>query len=399
MKNGLPMHALKWLLAAVNPEEYPEITAYVKIRAVRNPYDFVLFRKHKLSSAKRIIILDGTGNKAESDRLFERNFTEVKAFVETKGKKIRIKKAFGKIKAFRSDDKVITELLEKAEKYIKDSENKKVLICTHKVITDRVKKLAENVFKHFEVIHFFGESRGVNLYEDYEAFIALGTPCVNAGELADTGNSLFETKQDFAKWLNHLNHAELFQACHRIRPAIYDNKTLVIIGRHYPNELGSPDLVEDLGRGIKTGRDTTEEAYQRCKLFVKRYGWLSRAMSYHLGISCKKEKTAINAFEWFKKWVKENNDNAFIKELQKFIPDEAILLGDTGNTYWNNFIERLKKDFPELPMFESNQGTGDRPAKGIGKIQSVYDFFKMLGIESKFEPDKWLEIKEKQPEP
>lgn len=342
----------------------------------------------------RIIVLDGTGNKPEYDKLFQRDFELITANVELNGcRTVFLQQALGKVKSKKLDDKQIQNLLKKAIDHLNYSD-KKVLIGTHKDIEENVKKISKQLMpdRHVESTHFWA-SRGVNKYQDFDTFIAFGTPTVNKISVLDEGMILFRDSNEREDWFAQMGTSDLIQTVHRIRP-INGDKTIIILGREWPKELGIPDIHIDLRRGEQ---EKIKEAYKRLKRFVEDYGFITKEIARGLGIGCKREMERLEAYQVniqdiIEKGYKEKFVPCLIKSILldkeqtfrqgfKISPHSLIIFGRPS--YWKTLISMLKKDFGNLPELKTKQGEiGGKPAIGLGYLDSVRQYYNAVSIDA-----------------
>jgi hypothetical protein len=399
-KDHIDLNALNWLLIALGEKEG---TAYVLVNAKnrKNPFKFVSVKLNIPKHKGKIILLDGTGNKAEYDNLFQRDFELITANVELKNcRTLFLQQALGKVKSKKLDDKQTEKLLKKAIDHLNFS-NKKVLICTHMDIKEKILRIAKQLLpdRHVETTHFWA-SRGVNKYQDFDAVIAFGTPTVNKVSVLDEGMILFQDSNEREEWFAQMGISDLIQTVHRIRP-INGNKTIIIMGREWPKELGIPDIHIDLRRGEQ---EKIKEAYKRLKRFLEDYGFITKEIARGLGIGCKREMgRLVNYRDQIQSIIDQGEEEKFVPCLIKSIlldkeqtfwpglklsPHSLIVFGRPS--YWKTLISMMKQDFQNLPELQTKQGEyGGKAAIGLGYLDSAREYYQMV---SKDAPNKKVTV-------
>ena len=142
--------------------------------------------------------------------------------------------------------------------------------------------------------HIFGLTEVRIISRTLTAFIAFGTPTINKASVLDQGMLLFENEEEREEWFLRLGHSDLVQTVHRIRP-IKGGKTIIIIGREWPEQLPPPSIHIDLRRGESK---QFRKAYERLEGFVKEHGFITKEIAYYRGIGCKRELDILTTFQW-----------------------------------------------------------------------------------------------------
>lgn len=338
-------------------------------------------------SSTKIIALNGTGTIQEMEALFPgRDFREVPADVKCPGNKVHLKYALGKEAVCGNDDKKkpmqdshIRAKLQKALQCLKSRETK-ILIATFKREKARVLSIARELDPNrtFDAIHFWG-NRGLNQYQDFDAVIAFGTPTANPIGLKDQAAALFEDTEQQNAWIAEQGIAELFQSVHRVRP-IYSPKTIIIMGQHWPNQLGAPNIVIDSYKA----EGNLAAAVQRLKPVLLQLGFIHREIACLAGVFCRDD--ADNLQEWIqaRKSVLENVPfhirNIFIgKGTNSEGHFEPLVLKKASS--WNQLVSNLmlETDLPELKIHQLS-GPG-KPSRGVGTIAAARRFYTVLGLD------------------
>lgn len=387
---NVDLNALNWLWMALGKKGG---TAYILVNSKnrKNPFKFVSIKLNLPNHTGRVIILDGTGNKAEYDNLFQRDFKLIPANVGLNDcGTVFLQQALGKVKSIKLDDETIENLLKKAIDHLKLND-KKVLVATHMNIEDNVLRISKQLLpdRHLETTHFWA-SRGVNKYQDFDAVIAFGTPTVNKVLVLDEGMILFQDSNEREEWFAQMGTDDLIQTIHRIRP-INGNKTIIVMGREWPKEIGIPGIHIDLRRGEQT---QIKEACNRIKMFLNEYRFITKEIAWGLGIGCKREMDRMESIrDQIQQMITQGDDENFVPCLiktilldkeQTFKPHSLIIFGRPS--YWRTLISMLKQDFPHLPELNTRQGRyGGKASRGLGYLKSVREYYQMV---SKDAPNK-----------
>ena len=272
------LYAFQWLSNAIKQNG----TAYLKIDCrKRNPIKYITWQKHiPTVNGVRIVNLDATGNKADLDALFNRDFQLLDSNVKMPDlKKTWLKQNTGKMKTTKLSDDKLKKLLEKAVSYLRDTD-KKVLIMTFKRLAIKTEtgikiiEIAQKIdgLKHRELdAIWFGMGRGLNTWQNFDAVICLGWLNVDRKESLDMAQSLYSNEKDRESFHFRIGKNEVLQGVHRIRP-VFGDKNIIIIAKHWLWELGKPDIIKDLRKTA----ELFEEALERCESWMKKYNCIDR---------------------------------------------------------------------------------------------------------------------------
>ncbi|MCW7077383.1 MAG: DEAD/DEAH box helicase family protein [Candidatus Syntrophoarchaeum sp.] len=375
--------SVRWMLAAFSNSNQ----AYIEIeerRAVR----FVYFelRKPNLPNDARVIVLDGTHDQQEAEELFRRKLQVIEVGVELPAcQKIHLQIGLGKIKSIGKNKKWHKKTFQKACQHLPVNV-RSVLVLTHLKIQDTVREIAMELLKDkkIDVIHFFA-NRGLNKWSDFDSVIAYGTPMANQNSLLDLSIALFPEDAEKRKtWRLEVGKKDLVQNVHRIRP-VNGNKTIIIVGNHWPQELGRPDYTVNLKRTHGKGQAMAGkhnknfmEAVTRCSAFMELHGFITKEIGWLLGIGTVNEKDRL--FFYKQKagglsWLPEVTDKA------------PVILHD--RRAWLNVLEAVRQKFQDAPvLYASGRQYGHRKTKGLGTEKAVIQFYKKHGF--KYEPQSWF---------
>ncbi|MEI6258732.1 MAG: hypothetical protein WCR46_02335 [Deltaproteobacteria bacterium] len=411
----IDLTALNWLQGAVSADP----GYYVRFRKDRiHPAKFISFKKRLPQYAGRIIALDATGNLVEIESLFERKFTHIQGKVEMPGlRTAHIKQASGKKLMSRKSDKQIADMLKSGLDFLQPTD-KKILIVTHMVAEETVKRLAADVLPDREIAtcHFWGGSRGVNQFGDCTAVIAMGTPFPNIGGLFDHAMSLITEPSDRIKWIVNTGTAELIQALHRVRP-VKGGRTVIVVGKDFPaTEFGLPQFKVNRQRGNKVAEPAISEILNRLEPFVDAFKITTRATSWMLGVCLSSD---LDKMRQVHEMIKNNIENGNLEYEKKYSEYEKSRISNfmTGKdskpadfTYYNTLVSKIPSSailsYPKLIL--NNHVTWDsvlrllaerfqlpenfslsdgRKVTGIGYLSDVQAFYESLN--ANFNPAQW----------
>jgi hypothetical protein len=396
--------ALNWLWATL--EHSNDRIAYIEIsrRGKSDPFRFFYFRKNIPDYTGRIIQLDGTGRKSDIDRLFDRDFQVIEANVAIgNGRTVFFRQALGKTKTKKMSEGKIKKLLQKAISELRPTD-RKVLLATHLIIEEKVAKIAHELMpdRKIETCHYFS-NRGLNHWADFNAFIAFGTPTVNQAATLDEAMLLAGDEAERKEWWDWQGTSDLIQTVHRIRP-INGGKTIIIMGREWPSQLGKPDVVVDLrrtdgkGQNYKGGESQKMlRAYDRLRGFVERHGFITKEIGWGLGVGLNRDREKLEIINDQIHAEIEKVGQKGVCCLIKYIldntqpktplsPKSPIVLGDTHA--WGKLLAKLKVNFPHLPdLKQSGKVNGYQKIKALGSLTAVRTFYARIGMP--FSPESW----------
>ena len=407
--------ALDWLKTALGHGR-KEGTAYIKAQhgGKGDPYTFeARYRDipENLKDETRLIVLDGTGEQAEMERLFGRPFrlVEAKAAVDGRCRLIHLQRGLGKVKAGMLSDASIRRLLREALGRLRWVDFK-ILIVTFKDIEERALKIARELKPDIEIAslhHWAG--RGVNSFKDHDAVIALGTPMVSMANTLDQACALFDTKEEREQWQLRQGEADLFQSLNRVRP-IHGPKSIIVIGSPgaWPADLGPPTLAIDQRRKGRREQDLAE-AVEWCATFIEAYGFIAAEFAWGLGIAQSHQAEILQkTLDWM--WrLRTDPDQSNIFTVATLINNilespqwfcsirriEPILFTDGHG--WPELIRRLSVRFPGLPELQARSVLTGNPWKaGLGYLDSVKAFHARANYQ--FNEDHWQGVMRPEPE-
>ena len=389
---GVNMTALNWLWTALGEGQG---TAYMVAKIDRQePVQFCLYRSMfpKLDNA-RLIFLDATGERAESEGLSGRPLTEVDGLISLDHcRKIFYKRSIGKMKATAFSDQQIRSRLKQACRYLKPRD-KKVFLLTHQVIEGRALQIAPELEPGREWVsgHFWA-SRGVNAYQDCNAVICFGTPTINPAQVLDNAMALFSEHEERDRWVSQMGPRDLVQGVNRIRP-IYGENTLIVMGREWPSDyLGKPTFTIDGQHTCKP----KEAAFERLKMLIQDCGFITLDFAYFLGVGRKKDSDVLE--ETKRRWMNFMQGGETGLEFLLFLIKniyirnskndsqvlEPVLL--TGDHDWTDLMNRLA-DECEMPLLEVKMQGAGRPIKGAGYLDRAKDILSQM--DCPFDLDHW----------
>jgi hypothetical protein len=370
-RDDIDLKALNWLFNATAENG----KAYMKAntRNYENPIKFCTFLNQTPKfEGIRLINLDATGNKAEIDRLFKRDFRVYSAGAELPNcHKAWIQQKTGKmaIKGMTVDK--LEKLIKKGCEQLKP-ENKSVLMLCHKQRKEDISEIAKKLLpdRTVDATHF-GQGRGLNYWKDFDAIICIGWLNINKYDCLDPAMALFSDKSEYEAWFEKLGSNEVYQGIHRIRP-VFGNKTVIIIARNWLSELGKPDVSIDLMRG---NPENLQKALARCREWVKLTGWITKAETEYLGICTRDRMKTVKDFQEGILKSSEGNHPVF-SLLKQTAKDEILIFGKNDRSWWKSILTELKTEFSDLPELQQNTNNW---ASGIGYLDDVQKTFSSMG--------------------
>jgi hypothetical protein len=402
----IDLTALNWLQGAVSGDP----GYYVRFREDHtHPVKFISFKKRLPQYSGRIIALDATGNLPEIESLFDRKFNHTQGRVEMPGlRTAHIKQASGKKLMSRKSDKQIVNMLKSAADFLQPTDHK-ILIVTHMVVEETVKKLANDMFPDREIMtcHFWGGSRGVNQFGDCTAVIALGTPFPNIGGLFDHAMSLIAEPTDRIQWIVNTGTSELVQALHRVRP-VKGGRTVIVFGKDFPvGEFGQPAFRINKQRRNQHSEPAIDEIIERLSPVVEAFGIITKAVGWMFGVCLSSDIDKMTqAYEMIQKNI-ENGNLEYEKKYQSYLETVSKSRKDTKGQQPNSVslysIFREKRYLPAILFYPflvlqnrstwesilrlfaekfnlpDNFSTGStRPSRGIGYLDDIQAFYESL---------------------
>ena len=400
-EDRVDFHALQWLWTATGDEQG---SAYVLARKDRSrPIQYVVSSNNAPAMpGTRIIALDATGDVKELQALFPgRTFSDVEADVELPGRKVHLKYALGKISVCgdRQGKKPMAKAhikskLREGIRCLKPGE-RRVLIVTHKDARERVLDVARELdpdrafVDAWDVTHFWG-NRGLNAFESCDAVLCFGTPTANPASLKDLAAALFADVDDQAAWIADQGSRDLVQSVHRVRP-IYSDKSIIVMGQHWPDRLGKPNFRVDRYRD----GGSLEAALDRLRPVIREVGFINRELACVAGVFCGKD--AQDIIEWAKvrKTLSEFfwfpiGDFSIGNQKKKNGVFEPVVMAD--NKAWTSIMDALALE-TGLPELKDGQAVGSgRSARALGTLSAARKFYATVGV--KFNEEGWSGVEE-----
>jgi hypothetical protein len=332
--------------------------------------------------------LDGTGNKPDTDALFQRDFELIDTCIDLDTcHKHLIKQGLGKTKCKKLNDSQKENLMSLAVQTIRPKD-KKILVATHQIIEDELQKLAAEMMpdRTVDSIHFYG-NRGMNTFKDHDAIICFGAPGTNQTERLDEAMALFTDPAERKRWFQQKADAELLQTIHRIRP-VNGDKNIVLLSNRWLPELGPLHTETDRRRGTQKTEHTFAKAYDMLRAFYEIHGFVSLEAAYALGIGPYNKKELLLM-------VQAESSLCLIKiylldkgNLQLPPSDRGLLLLQNKNS-WSELMQKLQSEHQAPPL--KNRVHSQWQA-AVGTIQAAQVFAE--NFELKFNPENWREAHE-----
>lgn len=394
-KANVNLDALNNLWALISGDEH----TYLNFSQDQNqPVSICHTTKTLPNFSGQTIHLDGTMHPDEAIALFNRDFQIVDGRCELPGlKSVWIRQGGGKLKMSGMSDTQISKMLSAAAVHVPDGA-KSILIGTHLSVEPTIKATAKNVMsgRTVDVAHYFS-SRGRNLWKDCDAFIAAGTPTPPEVGGLDAGYLLFPGDAERqAEWRSGLGNRELIQMAHRIRP-IQGDKTIVVIGREWPGDLGRPTVTIDRRRGDKVLDSAQREAVDRLLPFVQAFGFIHRETMMMHGICLEGEQSICqiamefmrDMFTRFHKSSAEKASDTYYNNIGnlRFFSlrkikgcDELGMIVFKSRESFREIINKLQQvaGLPELSY--SSKATNGQKTRGIGFLDSAKVFYESMDV-------------------
>jgi len=392
---------LRWLWLGL--DEKAQGSAY--IRCQPHPMTPVTFRALRnvvpdLPENVRLVALDATGDHRELEALFSRPFKVVDAAVELPpARRVWLRQAMGKWKMGRllDDQEKLEAIFRKTMANLRP-EDRNVLLVTHQAAEAALLELAKRVDPNrvWASTHYWS-SRGLDCWRDYDAALAFGTPTANRAGVLDLELALFGGDQDARDiWFSGLGPRDLIQAMNRVRP-VMASKTLVIIGREWPHELGKPSFIIDRQR--QGGQANVEEqAYERLLVLAKHFGFMFPELAHVAGVF--RAEDQANEHDWHERIEPLLTGETPFAIAPTLIRDilirvrameeglSPIRLGHRGHV-WPRLMARLENELG-LPSLEYRVRTahgGGRAQAAVGFVSAVRRFCEKYDLP--FDPSLW----------
>jgi hypothetical protein len=385
---------LRWMWLGL--DETAQGSTY--IRCQPDPKSPITFRSLRnivpdLPDNVRLVALDATGDHRELEALFSRPFKVVDAAVELPpARRVWLRVGMGKRKVNRlMDDQAKLEALFRKGMANLRPEDKHVLLITHQSAEVALLELARRVdpSREWASTHYWS-SRGLDCWRDYDAALAFGTPTANRAGVLDLELALFGGDQAARDtWFSGLGPRDLIQAMNRVRP-VMASKTLIIIGREWPAELGKPSFVIDMQR--HGGQANVEEqAYERLLVLARHFGFMFPELAHVAGVF--RAEDQANEHDWHERIEPLLTGETPFAIAPTLIRDilirvrameeglSPIRLGHRGHA-WPRLMARLENELGLLSL-EYHPRTahgGGRSQAAVGFVSAVRHFCEKYGM-------------------
>ncbi len=431
---GVNFKALKWLqevvgqgqayLVAKKDPERP-----IDLRRVVNPVP---------DKWRRLIVLDATTYPPVVERALKRpgmQVLDVRVPIEVKT--AWLKRSVSKTSV--SQEKGRKTAIKSLKEALKVVKSEKVLVFCHQAIKAQVEEAVAQDAREIVVTHHFGsECRGTNRFADFGAVILLALPIPSLGVSYDVALALDLSAEEWEMWLDLLSRAEAWQEAHRIRPILGSGKEVVVIAPRWPFKewLGLPQEVIE----PKEIRGALALSSRVLGAWIAVFHFVWKEIALLLGIGRPEEipPAEVRAEVW------ERVARAYPEQVETFQEQVEILLKGLGNSlalpgssqgvpqgeegkgfpppykyslkgtgnplaqeqegnpgkqkgfplpfkgipftdrkWWPKLLARLRKEHPDLPVFEVSVRTpgGLQRSHGLGGIEEAKRFCKAIGLE------------------
>jgi len=388
------MTALNWLCAATG-----DGVAWVQAdtRGANGHISFSTSQFLALPRSIPVTVLDATIDMPEIESLLGRRFEALDARVGWEAKRVFIRQGVGKVRLGRMGDTALAKLMKDAVRHVPE-DAKKALIITFLRDEKRVLKIAKKQKPGIEWVstHWFA-SRGLNVFEDCDAVICIGTPTHSPGATADLAALLFpENVAEQERWRRRQDTNELVQGVHRLRFARYPGKTLIVAGRHWPGELGEEPDADDRRRGgshCSDYKDLAKRAAERLLPIFDATGFLTKELAEVGGVfeksriqKAEKAERAYVAEFIAKEFVGTPNN---IYRYKEFLQNNLLL---PDRNHWPEILARIESLRPGCGRLEVKAAGRGRPSRGLGTVDAARKFFEALLGEGGFQEQFWQQV-------
>ena len=438
---GVNLKALRWLqemvgraqayLVARKDPERP-----IELRRVVNPVPD--------KWRGRLIVLDATAHPPVIERALKRPGMQVlDVRVPLEVKTAYLKRSVSKTGIIRARGRnVALKALKEALKVIKAE---KILVFCHQAIKAQVEEATAQDNRQIVIAHHFGtETRGTNQFADFGGVILLGLPVPNPGAYYDVALALRLSADEWEAWLDLLARAESWQEACRIRPILAPGKEVLVIGPRWPFKewLGPPqEMIEpeeirgalalaskvlliwldifrfiyiEIALFLGIGRpdqippaEVQAELWQRIKeVYPKEVeSFFLRVQTLYKStgnpFACPDASQEVPESERNKgfpplyKYSLKSTGNSLLQAQEgssgnyKGFPPLFKEIQFTDRKWWPKLLARLRKEHPELPVFEVQIRTpgGLQRTRGLGDLEAAKAFCRAVGL--KTNDDAW----------
>lgn len=359
--------------------------------------------REKMNKTLQVLVLDGTHYPETMSRIFSRKFAEIRLQTKTLWKRRVFASAkYGKEIAIKDKERFTkgTELLAKVADEVQEA-GERILLVTYMAIEKEALAYCQQEWPEKDwASEHFGNIRGKNTWEHFDAVLLLGCPTPHPQQSKDDSDLIFsDDPEKNAGYRASLSTAEIIQAVHRVRPVNNPGKrTVIICGREWPEALGKPDMVYRQEPSLRS--PAQKAAFARASAWIdalhvlnavrfdQETGWLlgialpGREEAACIGrqyapllIGTLQQEAALLKAGEEQEAVRNTLDQLAGKELETITLDNA--------KQWQRLLQALG-EYHDLPLYRVRLiGTDGRRKEtaGIGSLESVSQFFRLVGVE------------------
>lgn len=362
--------------------------------------------REKMNKTLQILVLDGTHYPETVGRIFSRKFAEIRLHTKTLWKRRVFASAkYGKEIAMKDKEhfKKGAELLSKVADEVQEA-GKHILLVTYMAVEKEVLAYCQQKWPEKDwASEHFGNIRGKNTWEHFDAVLLLGCPTPHPQQSKDDSDLIFsDDPEKNAGYRASLSTAEIIQAVHRVRPVNNPGKrTVIICGREWPEELGTPDVVCRQEPGLRSPALTA--AFARASAWIAALRFLNavrfdQETGWLLGIALPGREEAASVGRQHAPLLigrlqqeadtlalpkASEEQEAARRALAELAREELEIITLDNAKQWQRLLEALGEHHG-LPFYRVRLSGADGRKKhtaGIGSLESVSQFFRLVGIE------------------
>jgi hypothetical protein len=362
--------------------------------------------REKMNKSLQILVLDATHYPETMSRIFSRKFAEIRLHTKTLWKRRVFASAkYGKEIAIKDKENFTKgdELLAKVADEVKKA-GKSILLVTYMAIEKEALAYCQQKWPEKDwASEHFGNIRGKNTWENFDAVLLLGCPTPHPQQSKDDSDLIFsDDPEKNAGYRASLSTAEIIQAVHRVRPVNNPGKrTVIICGREWPEELGTPDVVWRQEPGLRSPALTA--AFARASAWIAALRFLNavrfdQETGWLLGIALPGREEAASVgrqhaplligrlqqeMDTLALSKASEEQEAARRALAELAREELEIITLDNAKQWQRLLQALGEHHG-LPVYRVRLiGTDGRRKEtaGIGSLESVSRFFRLVGIE------------------
>jgi hypothetical protein len=398
---GLNENVYRWLHVAGGVAD--TLAAYAESKDNRITFSSISIPiREKMNKTLQVLVLDGTHYPETMSRIFSREFTEIRLQTETQWKRLVFASAkYGKEIAIKDKEHFTkgAELLGKVADEVQEA-GERILLVTYKAVEQETLAYCQQTWPEKDwASEHFGNIRGKNTWENFDAVLLLGCPIPNPQQSKDDSDLIFpDAPEKNEGYRASLSATEIIQAVHRVRPVNHPcQRTVIICGREWPEVLGTPDMIYRQEPSLRS--PALRAAFDRASKWIEATDTIGavrfdQEIGWLLGIALSGREEAVSG--WRQQapaligTLQQEVDRMTLPKASAAQRALAELAGNglevitlTNRTQWKRLLEALG-EYHALPFYRVwLLGTDGRRKEtaGIGSDESVSRFFGLAGAE------------------